>query len=270
MTRAMGWLPDEPDHRDVQFGLTAGRSPVPAAASMREHVDFILDQGNIQSCVANAIAYAVHVGQKKNDVEDPEMLSRLFVYYVSRNYLGPQAAMTDSGSMLRLGMKVLNKLGFCPEAVWPYDESRVTTRPPWLAFTAAADQALNLFVEGAKPIGYYSIAREDRVAEVKRAVALGYPVVFGTGVSSEFADDPGTKVLGIPPANDVQGGHAMCILEYETLPSGLVVFRGPNSYGSSWGDEGWFAFTADVIAWEGSRDFWATKLAPCYSLKAAA
>ena len=51
------------------------------------------------------------------------MPSRLFIYYNERAVEGTIAS--DSGAMIRDGIKSVAKLGVCDETVWPYDDHPV-------------------------------------------------------------------------------------------------------------------------------------------------
>ena len=46
--------------------------------------------------------------------------SRLFIYYNER-YV-EHSVDRDAGAMLRDGIKVMEKLGVCPETLWKYDD----------------------------------------------------------------------------------------------------------------------------------------------------
>ena len=79
------------------------------------------------SCTANALAAAFHFSLHKMDVEQHSGFkdftpSRLFIYYNERAVEG--SINQDAGAMLRDGVKVMAKMGVCPESMWKYDDTQ--------------------------------------------------------------------------------------------------------------------------------------------------
>ena len=66
--------------------------------------------------------------QRKQKLAQPFTPSRLFIYYNERALEGPSP--TDSGAMLRDGIKAVAAQGACPETMWPYVEDKFADRPP--------------------------------------------------------------------------------------------------------------------------------------------
>src|SRR5674536_26691 len=65
--------------------------------------------------------------EAKQGEADTTLLSRLFIYYNERVMEGTVG--TDSGAMIRDGIKTVNAVGACPESEWPYDIARFTEKP---------------------------------------------------------------------------------------------------------------------------------------------
>ena len=74
------------------------------------------DQKDLGSCTANALAGALEFLMKKDEVAFTDM-SRLFIYYNER--VIEHSVRTDSGAMIRDGIKTLVKQGSCSELSWP-------------------------------------------------------------------------------------------------------------------------------------------------------
>src|SRR5260221_10686274 len=112
--RSLGWIPDVPDARDrVYAAPLAALAALPAKVDLRKQSPkVILDQGQLGSCTANAIAIAHEFCQKKQHVKSEFTPSRLFIYYNERAMEGTVGS--DSGAMIRDGIKSINKLGVCP------------------------------------------------------------------------------------------------------------------------------------------------------------
>lgn len=268
MTRALGWRPDPPKvegetpDRNARERLRA--APVPAYASNRSLIVEVLDQGALGSCVANAALQAVRASHRRQGVSAPPLGSRLALYYLSRAQMGETEI--DGGTYLRLAFQSLNTFGFCPEDVWPYSDTgdRWKTAPSKDAYRLAYDQRAKV----GRPVAYYRIYEDgfERVFAVKRALAAGYVVCFGTDVSDAFcAGDLGSGPISAPIGQSIAGGHAMCIVGYDG-----DTFTICNSWGPGFGDGGYCRFRADYIAWSKSRDFWFVEAAPPFAAEAAA
>lgn len=245
---------EEPDWAAEEL---LGTAPVPAAASARQLVLSVLNQGRMNSCVANAGLQAVRASHVRQGAKEPALGSRLFAYYMSR--AAHSEVAVDGGTYLRTFFDCLNKFGFPPESAYPYvdDGSTFARMPSTSAVRAAFDQR--------NPTVYRKIVSEgvDRIEHIKRAVAAGHLVCFGTEVSREFVqgvDFGGLTPLLPPLALPIAGGHAMAVAAYAGDRFEVV-----NSWGRAWGDDGWAYFSADYLAWEGSRDFWIVEHAPQFT-----
>ncbi len=113
-----GWMPDLPDQRDYKFGVIYKiPAKLPASVDLRSQCSPVEDQGQLGSCTANALAGALEFLERKDQVAYAD-LSRLFIYYNER--VIEHTVSSDSGAMLRDGIKTLAKQGVCTEALWPY------------------------------------------------------------------------------------------------------------------------------------------------------
>jgi C1A family cysteine protease len=250
------WLPDPPDARDQLYQLNTSLTLAPAV-DLRQFCSPIEDQGNIGSCTGNAIAGQIELIQRKTNAGSGKDVSRLFIYYEERVLMG--SVRFDSGAYIRDGIKVVNKKGAPLESLWPYNTARFASKPPNAAYTDALRR---------KVTGYQ---RCTNFAAVKNAVAAGNPVTIGFTVYSSFegawADIPsgqsGSGMMPFPSVATEQelGGHAVCIVGYnDNMPvagraNGRFIVR--NSWGTNWGDNGYFYMPYDVIKdARMSSDFW--------------
>ena len=123
-----------PDPERLEQGLV-----VHDFRTVREHFRSIMDtsdeyvipeytpisqQGNAGTCGCNAWCDMLEMLRgldmvKQGLIPNVDQLSRLFLYWTCRCYLGEQKI--DSGIYLRLGARQLQTIGVCPETVWPYD-----------------------------------------------------------------------------------------------------------------------------------------------------
>ena len=80
-----GWIPDLPDQRDHLYAAPPRVLAVlPAKVDLRPRCPPVLDQGELGSCTANAIANAFRFDEMKQKVAKPMAPSRLFIYYNER------------------------------------------------------------------------------------------------------------------------------------------------------------------------------------------
>lgn len=258
MTPKLGWLADPPKLSHEKPDLLASpllkaAPPPPPSANIRHLVVDVLDQGGLASCTAHSILQAVRCSHVKQGITNPELGSRLFSYYLSRAYHHDTG--NDSGTYLRLFFQALLKFGFCRESVWPYSDSDslFSKMPSGAAFRAAFDQK--------NPTAYRRISETgaDRLDAVKRAIAGGYAVCFGTDVDSAFVRNQLAEPLQ-PPMGNIAGGHAMVVGGYDGDDFEIV-----NSWGTGFGNAGWCIFSGDYLTADCTRDLWILQTAPTYS-----
>ena len=252
-----GWVPDLPDARDHLFAAKPEfLGELPASLSLRGQLPKVYDQGHIGSCTANAVGAAFEFDLLKQGLAD-FMPSRLFIYYNERDIEGTVG--TDSGAMLRDGVKCVSKLGVCDENQWPYDDqhpkidggpwpggARAGKKPSADCYTAALDHTAT---------SYQRVVRS--LSQLKGCLAEGYPFVFGFTVYDSFMSDDvaGTGVVPMPQAGEsVQGGHAVLAIGYDDATQRFEV---RNSWGPAWGDDGYFTMPYAYLTQANlSSDFW--------------
>jgi C1A family cysteine protease len=232
-----GWQPDLPDQRDRIFAHTA-RTALPAVVDLRPKCPPVVDQGELGSCTANAIAGAL--GFLHMDVPP---VSRLFIYYGERAIEGTIA--TDAGAMIRDGVKELVNTGVCLEKTWPYTIKKFATKPTKKAFTEAAKRKIT------------SYQRIVSIADMQGCLAAGFPFVFGFTVYESFESDEVAKtgIVEMPgPTERVLGGHAVLAVGYDMAAKRFLV---RNSWGTEWGQAGTFTMPFAYLADRNlSSDFW--------------
>jgi C1A family cysteine protease len=245
----LGWIPDVPDQRDYIFKPLRVVAPTELSkqVDLRDHLPPVYDQGNLGSCTGQALAAAFDFGRKKQG--EPFMSpSRLFIYWNERDSIG--TVDSDSGAMLRDGIKVLAKLGTPREAVWPHDISQFTVKPDERAYIEA---------EKNQALVYQRIMRppEDRTHDMLLCLGDGFPFVTGFTLYQSFESDEVRRTGIVPmPAMDesMLGGHAVVVVGYD-LDKQHFICR--NSWGEAWGDKGDFYLPFAYLAHGGlSSDQW--------------
>jgi C1A family cysteine protease len=239
-----GWIPDLPDARDFLFAASpAVMTSLPTSVNLTSKMPPVYDQGQLGSCTANALGGAFEYDLKKQGRAD-FMPSRLFVYYNERVIEGTTS--TDSGAQIRDGVKTLAKQGVCQESEWPYDISKFARKPSKACYTDA---------QAARVASYQRVAQN--LTQLKGCLADGYPVVVGFTVYESFESDAVAKsgVMPMPaPGEKVLGGHAVCAVGYDDKAQR---FRMRNSWGTGWGQKGYFTMPYSYLTDPGlSSDFW--------------
>lgn len=241
-----GWVPDLPDARDHLFSAPQEvLDDLPTKVDLRPGCPPVYDQGQLGSCTANAINGAYQFMQRKQKQRD-FMPSRLFVYYNERVMEG--TVDTDSGAMIRDGIKSVANAGVCPEDMWPYDIAEFRTRPTKQCYTdARKNQAI-----------VYRRVLNSSLHQLQGALASGTPVVFGFSVYESFESQEvaRTGTVPLPPRGEkLLGGHAVLAVGYDDATQRFLV---RNSWGASWGDNGYCTMPYGYLT-DGqlARDFWA-------------
>lgn len=243
INRKYEWKRDRFDHRDLvhRFASTDLKILDLSTDGPQE----IYDQGGLGSCTANAIAFAFEFDEYKQKLQNNKFTpSRLFIYYNERNMEGNVS--TDSGAEIRDGIKSINKIGVCPETMWPYDISKFTEKPKKVCYNVAKHH---------KSIQYKRVIQN--MSQIKAALSNGYPIVFGFLVYESFESEKTatTGIVQMPKKDErLLGGHAVSLVGFN---DNTKMFKVRNSWSNKWGDNGYCYFPYDYIKNPNlCSDFW--------------
>jgi C1A family cysteine protease len=246
---SFGWIPDLPDHRDLTFSapLTVMKK-LSTSADLRSQCPPVYDQSQLGSCTANALAGAYEFDRIKEKKKD-FMPSRLFIYYNER--VIENTTSSDSGAQIRDGIKTLNKQGVCPEKEWPYNISKFADKPTPKCYTDASKNEIQS----------YQRLDNTNLMLLKSCISEGFPFVFGFTVYESFMSAAVAKSGNVPmpkPNEAVEGGHAVMAVGYNDAKSVMIV---RNSWGTGWGDKGYFYMPYTYITSANlCDDFWTIRL----------
>jgi C1A family cysteine protease len=227
-----GWVRDLPDQRDRKYarrvvGVARAGAPtqLPPSVDLRPQCPPIVNQGQLGSCTANALAGALGFLEIKDGLA-PQPFSRLYIYYNERVIEG--TVSSDSGAQLRDGIKTLSQgdQGACYETTWPYNISQFAVEPPPAAYTQGEAHEITV---------YEALQSLD---DMKDCLASGYPFVFGFTVYQSFETPQvaSTGVVPMPtPKEQTIGGHAVVAVGYDDASSRFIC---RNSWGLGWGING--------------------------------
>jgi C1A family cysteine protease len=267
-----GWLPPAPDIRDYtehheeikvfnqKLKLNKGKLKQTAVVDLRKWCSPVENQGSLGSCSAHAGMGIVEYYEKRafNKYTDG---SRLFLYKVTRNLMQETG---DSGAFLRNVMGALALCGVPDEKYWPYHVTDFDKEPSAFVYSVADNyEALKYFCHDPQGANVPSATVLD---SVKKYLAAGIPSMFGFWGFPSY--DSSDVKGGIPYPCDrekSEWGHAIVAVGYDDnikiknlkcnkVTTGALLFR--NSWGTTWGDNGYGWLPYDYVLNKIAYDFW--------------
>jgi len=244
-----GVIPEPHDSRDfiLAVPLEAAKN-LPSRIDLRQYTGAIEDQLYTSSCVANATVSALEMLLERSGKF--LHLSRLFNYYnIRKDYSNLRGI--DGGAYLSDGFKSVYSLGIPAETTWEFNPQLVNTEPTQAAYT----EALGRKVQRYERVGKFTIKTpvDDSysVDMVKASLAMGYPVTVALVVNSTIFSVKGN--LASPECKYKQivnddypsaGGHAVVLVGYDDALGGFIT---ENSWGETWGDQGYGIISYEVM-----------------------
>jgi C1A family cysteine protease len=241
-----GWRPQKPDQRDKIFAPQKDLI-FPPLIDLRPLCPPVYDQGQLGSCVLNAIAGVVEYDLKKQGMAD-FMPSRLFMYYNTRKI--EHTITSDSGCAIRDAIKSINKYGTCDEKLWPYIIGKFTAKPSAKCYTEAQND---------KAVDYRTV--NQTMNDMKASLVNGWPFIIGISVYESFESDEVAKtgIVPMPQMTErVLGGHGMASVGYDDSKQAFIV---RNSWSRDWGIDGYCYIPYAYLTNQNlSNDFWLINL----------
>ncbi|CAF0771262.1 unnamed protein product [Adineta ricciae] len=207
---------------------------LPENVNLRPYMTEIEDQGDMGSCVANAIAGSLEYLYKRYARLKLDV-SRLFIDFNARianlDWRNQQQFVIDInnprnsfGTQREAGLRALQQYGFCKESLWPYDRSLYLRPPPLSVYKEAARRSI---IPLKIPIN---------VDSVRTCLAHQIPVLVGILLSSNDAyhNQGWIKIPTKPPVDE--GYHACLVVGYDDSTEHFII---RNSWGAQWGDKGY-------------------------------
>lgn len=275
-----GWLPPIYDRRDYtpthpqvapilqkvglpKKGKKLAAAPLPSRLDLREYFSPVENQLGLGSCTANA---GVGIVEYYENRAFQKYLngSRLFLYKNTRNLMGVTG---DTGAWLRNTMGALALCGMPDEKYWPYTDADpdFDREPPAFVYAIADNfEALKYFCHD--PLGQ-NVPYPNVLVSVKEYLVAGIPAVFGFWgyASSSSSNVPGAFPL--PGRNEpAEWGHAVVAAGYDddieikntqypgVATKGAFLIR--NSWGTTWGDQGYGWIPYEYVLRNIAMDFW--------------
>jgi C1A family cysteine protease len=222
------------------------------SVDLRSKCPAIYDQGYLGSCTGFASAKGLREILDLIEGRPHTEFSALFAYWNERS--AEKTIDQDAGAQIVDAVAVLLHEGACPETLDPYEIGAFRTAPSREAF------------EAAKAHKVTDATHLRSVSTLIDCLAKGYPVIGGipvydgdNGLESSQALVSGN--VGMPnPGDNIAGGHAVVLVGYD-LRSRTFLVR--NSWGSNWGDRGYFRLPFDYVeqlANPATGDWWTVRI----------
>ncbi len=133
---------------------------------------------------------------KKSDGRNTDV-SRLFIYYNGRAKENQSRVLTDSGCTMTGAIEALEEFGTCLESIWPYEISKVNSRPSDRAFQEASNHKIT-----------EALQIDIDLYEMKSCLAQGFPFAFGLQLFKSFDKASTTGVVPMPNASErIRSSH---------------------------------------------------------------
>ena len=209
-------------HPNVRDAVPRNRLP-PQRVDLRSKMPPVYDQGDLDSCTANAICAVVQY-------DDPALqASRMFLYYNERVIEGN--TREDLGTTIADGIASLTTFGLCPETDWPYDVLLRDIYPSNECYAVAIDAI-------SSNLRIYSLP--NSITDMKKTLVAGFPIIVGIKVYESFESHAVSCSGMVPvpgPSEKCFGGHTVVCVGYNDTTSRWIL---RNSRGPQWGDAGYF------------------------------
>ena len=210
------------------LGVINGTPGIPDSIDLSINFPTPGNQQNQSSCVGWATAYALKTYQEKVEMGwslNPwgHIFSPAYIYnQINRG--------SDGGSLISDALDLVISQGVATWETMPYDADDYLSQPSGLARVEASQYpaANRLSVKGT--------------SQIKAALINRQPVVAGIRVFQQLKELYGQDSVYNTASGEDQGGHAVTIVGYDDNKFGGA-FKIINSWGTSWGDNGYFWLT---------------------------
>ena len=227
---------------------------LPAHVDLRPegHRDYIYNQYQYASCVANAVSSAFLFALNKSNGYNNFLPSRLFIWYNGRKRFTPSRIHLNKGCYMGDTIQSVIDEGVCSEEAWAYRQvgafNEATSefaqgsrgrRTPSPAIYLAALQHKIVVQRPIKLERGVGLTAEQEMANLnllRGCLAQGYPFAFGFKLFEETLQK--NKVLEMPEGTEEGGrlsGHAVLAIGYDNTREHFLI---QNSWGPDWHQAG--------------------------------
>ncbi|MFN1218317.1 C1 family peptidase [Chryseobacterium kwangjuense] len=187
------------------------------------------DQGSEGSCTAWATAYAAFSILEYNFRGITQPRSPEYVY--NQTKLGNEC---NSGSLISVALNLLKNEGACSFAEMPHDNTQCSIQP-----TTAQKSAAN-----SHKLVKWSTVSNSNIYGLKNVISMNIPVIIAITLDEEFKNLNNTGWILKKRSGKILGAHSLCVIGYD---DNKQAFKVQNSWGTSWGNNGYFWIDYDLF-----------------------
>ena len=204
-----------------------GKSAIAAAATIPSSYSIpntppILNQGQEGSCVAFATAYAAASTLEHNFKGITNPRSPEYVY----NQI--KLSGCPNGTYISRGLNLIKDQGVCSWNEMPYTDVECSTQPNTTQKSAASTHKFTT----------WATIDKTNINNVKTLLSMNLPIIIAVTVDGSFDNlSSANNWIWKSHSGAVRGGHAICVVGYDDAKQ---AFKVQNSWGTSWGDHGFF------------------------------
>ena len=215
---------------DVRSDFEDGSQALPRSIDLSGNFPVPGNQGTQSSCVGWAVAYLKSYQERMEERWDFSVGTQFSPAWVYNQINRGQ----DAGSRPLDAMELLQSRGAATLATMPYDPDDYWTQPS----AGAVEEAANYLGGEVRTI--------NTVLVYKQALAHRVPFVLAMPVYDSFNSLSGSSSVYNDLSGPDTGGHAVVVVGYDDDRFGGA-FRVLNSWGTSWGDGGFFWIPYEVF-----------------------
>jgi C1A family cysteine protease len=244
--RKFGWIqPIEVQDNKWTIDLELDDTSIPSVADMRSISPPVYDQGDFNSCTANAISALIAILRIKHLLKTMTP-SRMFLYWFSRKSLNLETG--DYGSTISATILSAIQSGYCSEQAWPYTLEHLLKAPD----LSTSNEALTHKLVTPKKLSTSN--------QIKSAIAHGHPVAVGIRIHNSFFEaDQNDGQVPMPDLNTVSFGHAGLLIGYDDTSQNFIMRNSwglRNHDGTPCGDGGHYYLPYDYVNDGLASEFW--------------
>ncbi len=241
--QSTGWFGTSENLGEIESDINFGSSgSLPPSVDLTQFMPPIGDQGQYGTCVAWSVGYNLKTfleGRDRNSsTSDLARESNQFsAHDLFKAIPSADKGADCNGTYFEAALDVMQSRGIARASVAPYTNLGNCSDGPLSAWNS---DAANYKIDNYRKINVEPTKVEGSIVEIKKYLAAGRAVAFGAKLGGDFM---GWNSSSVMTSDDVPYGgqhsyHAMIVVGYDNSKGPRGAFKVANSWGTSWGDNG--------------------------------